>query len=96
MIQTIRTNAKSLELTGEETHIHFDTGYPYFWVRNDSTGTVLLSMFPNVSEGGDGVVPLPAGSSTGTMHGVRKNDIYVLGSGKIVIMGTISPNSPFM
>ena len=94
---TIETNAKSLELTGEEVHIHFTAGFPYFWLRNDGSDTVQMSLSPNISEGKDGVISVLVGSSAGTMHGFNgtQNDLYLLGSGKIQIMGTGSAHNPF-
>lgn len=93
----ITTNTKSLELTGEETHVHFTTAFPYFWLRNDSSGTVLMSLSPNIEEGGDGVISVLAGSSAGTMHGYNStcNDLYLSGRGKVQVMGTHTPENPF-
>lgn len=96
-MEEITTNAKELTLDGTEVHVHFTAGFPYFWVRNDSGGTVLMSLSPNISEGKDGVISVLVGSSAGTMHGFNgtQNDLYLLGSGKIQIMGTGSAHNPF-
>lgn len=93
----ITSNTKTLELTGDEVHVRFTAGFPYFWVRNDSSGTVLMSVSPNIEEGKDGVIEVPAGSSAGTMHGFNStsNDLYLLGSGKVQVMATHSPENPF-
>ena len=94
---TIETNAKSLELTGEEVHVHFTAGFPYFWLRNDGNDTVLISLSPNISEGKDGVISVLAGSSAGTMHGFNstRQDMYISGSGKVQVMATHTPENPF-
>lgn len=94
---TIETNAKSLELTGEEVHIHFTAGFPYFWLRNDGSDTVQMSLSPNISEGKDGVISVLEGSSAGTMHGFNstRQDMYVSGSGKVQVMATHTPENPF-
>lgn len=92
---TIETNAMEIELTGAEERVWFMAGYPYFWVRNDSADTVLVSLSPNISEVGDGVISIPAGSSIGTMHGNRTHDFYIKGSGKVMVMGTGSAHNPF-
>lgn len=96
-MEEIQTNAKELTLDGTEIHVHFLSGYSDFWVRNDGTGTVLMSLSPNISEGKDGVVSVPAGSSAGTMHGFddTRQDLYIFGSGKIMVMGTYTPENPF-
>ena len=96
-METITTNTKTLELTGVEIHIHFTSAFPCFWVRNDSGGIVLISLSPNISEGKDGVIEVPAGSSAGTMHGFNdtRNDLYLLGKGKVQVMGTYTPENPF-
>lgn len=96
-MEEITTNAKELTLDGTEVHVHFTAGFSYFWLRNDSGGTVLMSLSPNISEGKDGVISVLAGSSAGTMHGFNgtQNDLYLLGSGKIQIMGTGSAHNPF-
>lgn len=96
-METITSNTKMLVLAGVVVHVHFTSAFPYFWVRNDSGGTVLMSIFPNIEEGKDGVIEVLAGSSAGTMHGYNatSNDLYLLGSGKVQIMGTYTPENPF-
>lgn len=92
---TIETNAMEINLPDGETQVRFTAGYPYFWLRNDSSDTVLISLSPNIAEGKDGVISIPAGSSNGTMHGHRLNDLYISGSGKVMVMGTGSADNPF-
>lgn len=92
---TIETNAMEIELTGGELQVRFTAGYPFFWVRNDNSNTVRISLSPNISDGKDGVITIPAGSSNGTMHGYRLNDLYISGSGKVMVMGTGSAHNPF-
>lgn len=96
-METITTNAKPIELTGEETQVHFSSAFPYFWVRNDGSSTVLMSVSPNIEEGKDGVIEVLAGSSAGTMHGYNdtRSDFYILGSGKVQIIATYTPENPF-
>lgn len=96
-MEEIQTNAKELTLNGTEIHVHFVSGYPYFWVRNDGSETAFMSLFPNISEGKDGVISVLAGSSAGTMHGFdnTRQDLYIFGSGKIMVMGTYTPENPF-
>lgn len=96
-METITTNSKSVKLTGEEVHVHFTSAFSDFWLRNDGTETAFMSISPNISEGKDGVIEVPAGSSAGTMHGYNAtcNDLYLLGSGKVQIMATHSPENPF-
>ena len=94
---TIKTNAKTIELTGEEVHVHFTSAFPYFWLRNDGTWSVLMSISQNISEGKDGVIEVPAGSSAGTMHGDNAtcNDLYLRGNGKVQVIATYTPENPF-
>lgn len=92
---TIETNAMELELTGGELQARFTAGYPFFWVRNDSSDTIRISLSPNISDGKDGVISIPPGSSNGTMHGYMLNDLYISGSGKVMVMGTGSAHNPF-
>lgn len=92
---TIKTNAMEINLPGGETQVQFPSGYAYFWVRNDSSDTVRISLSPNISDGKDGVISIPPGSSNGTMHGYRLNDLYISGSGKVMVMGTGSAHNPF-
>lgn len=96
-MEEITTNAKIVTLDGTELHVHFTSAFPYFWLRNDGSSTVLMSISPNISEGGDGVIEVLAGSSAGTMHGyaATRNDLYLLGSGRVQIMGTYTPENPF-
>lgn len=96
-MEEITTNAKIVTLDGTEMHVHFSSAFPYFWVLNLGDGTVLMSVSPNISEGKDGVIEVIAGSSAGTMHGYNatSNDLYLIGSGKVQIMGTYTPENPF-
>ncbi len=96
-MEKITTNTKEITLTGEEIHVRFSSAQPYFWLRNDGSGTVLMSLSPNIEEGGDGVISVLAGSSAGTMHGFEgtRSDLYILGSGKVQVMGTGSAHNPF-
>lgn len=96
-MEEITTNTKMLELTGEEVHVYFTSAFPYFWLMNAGGSTVLMSVHPNIEEGKDGVIEVLAGSSAGTMHGYNatRNDFYILGSGKVQIMGTDAPENPF-
>ena len=93
----ITTNAINVELAGKEVHIRFPAKSPYFWLKNLGNSTVRMSLSPNISEGGDGVIEVSAGSSAGTMQGYNnlKMDLYILGSGKVQIMSTEAPNNPF-
>lgn len=92
---TIKTNAKELELTGNEIHVNFESGFPFFWLRNDSDSKILMSLSPNIEEGGDGVIYVPSGNSNGTMHGYIAKDFYISGTGKVMVMGTGSAHNPF-
>lgn len=96
-METITSNAKAIELTGEEVRVHFTSAFPYFWLRNDGSWTVLMSLSPNIEEGGDGVIEVLAGSSAGTMHGYNstRSDFYISGSGRVQIMATHTPENPF-
>lgn len=96
-MEEITTNTKMIELTGEEIQVYFSSAFPYFWLRNDGSGTVLMSVSPNIEEGKDGVIEVLAGSSAGTMHGYNATatDLYLLGTGKVQIMATYSPENPF-
>lgn len=96
-MEEITTNAKIVTLDGTEMHVHFSSAFPYFWLRNDGSTTVQMSISPNISEGKDGVIEVLAGSSAGTMHGYNatSNDLYLLGSGRVQIMGTYTPENPF-
>ncbi|MCM1328848.1 MAG: hypothetical protein NC253_05340 [Ruminococcus sp.] len=95
-MELIKSNAKEIALTGEEVHVKFASAYPYFWVRNDGNGAVLMSLSPGISEGGDGVVKVLAGSSAGTMHGNFAHDsLYLSGAGTVQVMATMSAHNPF-
>lgn len=96
MVQ-IKSNALATDLAGEEVQVRFASAYPYFWVRNDGGGTVLMSLSPGIAAGGDGVIEVLAGSSAGTMHGFNdtRNNFYISGSGRVQIMATFTPENPF-
>lgn len=91
----ISTNTISVPLNGTEERIRFVSAYPYFWVRNDGAENIYISVYSDISEGKDGVIEIPAGSSAGTMHGIRKHNLYVKGNGKVQTMGTVENKNPF-
>lgn len=90
----ITKNVTTLNLSGETT-VQFDKGYDYFFVSNLSGNDVMISMSSGITDGADGVIIVPEGSSAGTMHGYSANTVYVKGTGKVQVMGTYSAFNPF-
>ncbi|MGN1119380.1 MAG: hypothetical protein ACI4Q4_03410, partial [Oscillospiraceae bacterium] len=86
----VTKNSTTVTLTDEEQTVQFDRPYPYFWIQNLGDSDVLISMDSGIVEGADGVITVPAGGSCGTMHGISADRLYLLGSGKVQVMGTHS------
>ena len=91
----VTKNSTTITLTGEEQTVQFDRPYPYFWVQNLGDNDVLISMDGGIVEGADGVITVPAGGSCCTMHGYNADRLYLLGSGRVQVMGTGSAFNPF-
>lgn len=91
----VTKNSTTVTLTGEEQTVQFDRSYPYFWVQNLGDGDVLISMDSGIVDGADGVITVPTGGSCGTMHGCSADKLYLLGKGKVQVMGTGSAFNPF-
>lgn len=91
----VTKNSTTITLTGEEQTVQFDRAYPYYWVQNLGDNDVLISMDGGIVEGADGVMTVPAGGSCGTMHGYTADRLYLLGSGRVQVMGTGSAFCPF-
>lgn len=94
----VTKSSTTITLTGEEQTVQFDRSYPYFWVQNLGDSDVLISMDSGITDGADGVITVPVGGSCGTMHGHTVNNadrLYLLGSGKVQVMGTSSAFNPF-
>lgn len=93
----VTKNSTTITLTGEEQTVQFDRSYPYFWVQNLGDSDVLISVDGGIVDGADGVITVPAGASCGTMHNYTANAdrLYLLGSGKVQVMGTGSAFNPF-
>lgn len=93
----ITKNSTTITLTGTEQTVQFDRPYPYFWVHNLGDSDVFISMDSGIVDGEDGVIEVPAGGSCGTMHNYTANadKLYLLGSGRVQVMGTGSAFNPF-
>lgn len=91
----VTKNSTTITLTGTEQTVQFDRSYPYFWVQNLGDNDVFISVDGGIVGGADGVITVPAGGSCGTMHGYPADRLYLLGSGKVQIMGTGSAFNPF-
>lgn len=92
----LKTNTQTITLDGSEQEVRFNRNYPYFWVQNQGSSDVLMGIDSGITEGKDGVIVVPAGGSACTMHGYNnRNRFYLLGSGKVQVMGTSSAHNPF-
>ncbi len=91
----IETRNATVALSGTEKAVEFAAAYNYFYVKNDSSDTVYVSMSPNITAGADGVFAVDAGSSCGTAHGYPATKLYLLGTGSMQVCGTGSADNPF-
>lgn len=92
----VTKNSTTITLTaGEEQTVQFDRPYPYYWVQNLGDKDVFISIDGGIVDGADGVITVPAGGSCGTMHGYPADRLYLLGGGKVQVMGTGSAFNPF-
>lgn len=92
----LKTNTQTITLDGSEQEVRFNRNYPYFWVQNQGDSDVLISINSGIAEGKDGVMTILGGGGTGcTMHGYDLDRFYLLGSGKVQVVGTYSANCPF-
>lgn len=55
-------------------------------VKNLSAATVWASAYPNVAEGADNVVEIPAGGGEVVLD--ARGSVYLLGTGKVQVTGT--------
>lgn len=91
----VTKNSTTITLTGTEQTVQFDRNYNYFWVQNLGDSDVLISVDNGIVDGADGVITVPAGGSCGSMHGYPADKLYLIGSGKVQVMGTGSAFNPF-
>lgn len=91
----IETRNATVALSGTEKAVEFAAAYNYFYIKNDSSDTVYVSMSPNITAGADGVFAVDAGGSCGTAHGYPANKLYLLGTGSVQVCGTGSADNPF-
>ena len=91
----IETRNATVALSGTEKAVEFAAAYNYFYVKNDSSDTVYVSMSPNITAGADGVFAVDAGGSCGTAHGYPASKLYLLGTGSVQVCGTGSADNPF-
>ncbi len=95
-MEILKTNTQTVTLDGSEQEVRFNRNYPYFWVQNQGDSDVLISINSGIAEGKDGVMTILGGGGTGcTMHGYDLDRFYLLGSGKVQVVGTYSAHCPF-
>ena len=90
----VTKNVTTITLSGE-TAVQFNQTYNYFWITNLGDDDVFASMDSGITEGADGVIIIPSGSSASTMHGYNSDTVYLNGNGKVQVMGTFSAFNPF-
>lgn len=82
------SNTTSLRISGNHT-IEWNKPYEYFWVRNNGTADVLMSVTSEECESGtDGVITVPSGASVCTMHNYPADKLYLKGDGIIQVFGS--------
>ena len=82
-------------LTGTESAAEFAVPYNYYWVRNDGTESLYVSLSSGIEPGADGVLKVPVGAVCCTMHDYPATKLYLLGTGSVQICGTSSAFCPF-
>lgn len=91
----IKTNTQTITLDGTEQEVRFNRNYPYFWVQNQGSSDVLMSTDSGITEGKDGVMTVLSGGTACTMHGYDLDRFYLMGTGKVQVVGTYSAHCPF-
>lgn len=91
----IKTNTQTITLDGTEQEVRFNRNYPYFWVQNQGYSDVLMSINSGIAEGKDGVMTVLSGGTACTMHGYDLDRFYLMGTGKVQVVGTYSAHCPF-
>lgn len=83
-------------LDGTETSITFQEAYRYFAVKNNSDEDINISLKRGFTPTDDGVIPVAAGSSVLFPHmKPNVNQLFVSGTGAIVVVATNEPVNPF-
>lgn len=91
----VKSNVTTIELTGSEEKVQFAVPYPYYWALNTSGADMYMSISEGITANADGVVTIPAGGASCTMHGTTIDTVHLLGTGSCLIMGTYSAFCPF-
>lgn len=91
----INTRLTTAVLTGTESAAEFAVPYSYYWVRNDGTESLYVSLSSGIEPGADGVLKVPVGAVCCTMHDYPATKLYLLGTGSAQICGTSSAFCPF-
>lgn len=91
----VNTRLTTAVLTGTESAVEFAVPYSYYWVRNDGTDNLYVSLSSGVEPGADGVLKVPVGAVCCTMHDYPATKLYLLGTGSVQICGTSSAFCPF-
>lgn len=76
---------KTVNLTGEEVEVT-DLGGQNTAVKNLGSSGIYASSYPNVAEGADNVVEIPAGG--GELVFDTNGTIFLKGAGKVQLTGT--------
>ena len=81
-------------LSGGEHEIEFHHSHNFYHIQNLGSGSVQISVTPDISGRTDGVIEIPSGGSATIPRG-KNNKFYVYGSGKINIAASDSNVNPF-
>lgn len=85
--------SKTIPLSGEEIKVEYSGG-ANAWLRNDGAAAVYASAAAGITPGADGVIEIPSGGGM-PVYGAN-GTVYLLGSGKVHLVGSDYSTSPFV
>lgn len=93
------SDIKTINLTGEEKEVEFESSFMCFRVKNIGSEVIYASGKPGIVPDADGVIYVSAGSSiiisSPDITGTKINKLYLSGNGNVQIWGMNSLHSPF-
>ena len=90
------SNVKTVTLAaGAVTTVRFDASFPYYWIDNQTNGTIYAAIGAEPVPETDGTFTVAAGGKVRLSGGITPSEIKLKGSGKVQVVASGIAECPF-
>ena len=90
------SNVKTVTLAaGAVTTVRFDASFPYYWIDNQTDGTIYAAIGAEPVPETDGTFTVPAGGKVRLSGGITPSEIKLKGTGKVQVVASGIAECPF-